>query len=73
MLNYGEIPHAAPRGVDSAAVIQVIETRALRGSGSKEDPCREVTQYWGFDGSFLAEYDPHTENGCNMNSKYMGL
>ena len=48
-----------PRGTDGARVIQVIETRALRGRGEDfNDVCREVVQYWGFDGKLLAEYDP---------------
>ena len=50
--------HARPRGTDSARVIQVIETVALRGSGSNhEDPVRHVKQYWSLDGEFLAEKD----------------
>lgn len=50
---------ARPRGTDSARVIQVIETRALRGTGEDEtDMCREVKQYWDFDGKLLAENDP---------------
>lgn len=48
-----------PRGTDGARVIQVIETMALRGSGENEsDMCREVKQYWDFDGNLLAENDP---------------
>lgn len=47
-----------PRGTDSARVISVIETQALRGTGIEEDKCRIVTQYWGFDGKLLAENDP---------------
>lgn len=31
-----------PRGVDSAKVIQVIETRALRGVGTEEDMSRDL-------------------------------
>lgn len=50
-----------PRGTDSARVIQVIETKSLRGVGTEEDPCRLVTQYWDFDGDLLAENDPVTE------------
>lgn len=50
---------ARPRGTDSARVIQVIETKALRGSGDSEaDMCRNVTQYWSLDGEFLVENDP---------------
>lgn len=49
---------AKARGTDSAQVIQIIETRALRGSGTKEDPHRIITQYWNFEGMLLAENDP---------------
>lgn len=52
---------ARPRGTDSAKVIQVIETTALRGEGTEKDKCREVKQYWNFDGNFLAEFDPCTK------------
>lgn len=47
-----------PRGTDSARVISVIETQALRGNGTEEDKCRIVTQYWNFNGELLAENDP---------------
>lgn len=47
-----------PRGTDSARVIQVIETKAMRGEGTDIQPSREVTQYWTLDGEFLAENDP---------------
>lgn len=53
---------ARPRACDSARVIQVIETRAIRGIGkSEEDPVRMVLQYWDFDGTLLAEKDPCAE------------
>ncbi|MCI9507664.1 MAG: carboxypeptidase [Oscillospiraceae bacterium] len=48
-----------PRGVDSARVIQIIETIAARGSGSSEQPSRMVTQYWSLEGKLLAEADPY--------------
>lgn len=44
-------------GTKSAKVIQVIETKSKRGLGTEKDPVREVTQYWDFDGKFLAEMD----------------
>ena len=47
-----------PRGVDSARVIQVIETKSARGSGAPEQPCRIVKEYWSMDGKRLAENDP---------------
>ena len=46
-----------PNGVKGAKVIQVIETKAMRGLGTEKDPVREVTQYWDLDGTFLAELD----------------
>lgn len=49
---------ARPRGTDSARVIQVIETTALRGAGNIEDESRIVTQYWDLNGNLLAENDP---------------
>lgn len=47
-----------PRGTDSAKVIQVIETQALRGNGTGDNQCRIVKQYWDLDGKLLAENDP---------------
>lgn len=44
-------------GTKSAKVIQVIETKSKRGLGTEKDPVREVTQYWDFEGRFLAEMD----------------
>lgn len=49
---------ARPRGTDSARTRTVIETTALRGTGTEEDPSRIVSQYWDFNGNLLAEYDP---------------
>ena len=46
---------ARPRGADSAKVIQVIETRALEGRGTEDDPCRIRVQYWSMDGKLLAD------------------
>ena len=34
-----------PNGVKEAKVIQVIETKAMRGFGTEKDPARVVTQY----------------------------
>ena len=46
-----------PRTPDSVKVIQVIETKTLRGIGTDNDPARIVTQLWSFDGELLAESD----------------
>lgn len=54
-----------PKGTNSAKVIQVIETKAVRGTGEcKNDPVRVVTQYWDFDGVMLAENDPDKDGGA---------
>lgn len=49
---------ARPRGTDSARVIMVIETEAIAGRGTEEDPVRSVKQYWGMSGDLLAVNDP---------------
>lgn len=41
------------RGCDNARVEQVIVTRALKGAGTENDPCREVIQYWTLDGELI--------------------
>lgn len=46
-----------PNGVNSARVIEVIETKAIRGSGIERDPAREIIQYWDLDGNLLAVAD----------------
>lgn len=46
-----------PDGVQSARVVQVIETVSKRGLGTEKDPARMVIQYWDFEGKFLAEMD----------------
>lgn len=46
-----------PRGVDSAKVIQVIETQTARGAGTLDQPTRIVKEYWTLDGEKLAESD----------------
>ena len=42
-----------PRGTDSARVIQIIETRSLKGGGTCGDPCGNFIQYWEMDGNLL--------------------
>lgn len=44
--------------IESAREVTVIETKFLRGIGTKEDICRGVRQYWDMDGNLLAENDP---------------
>lgn len=43
------------RGCKSAKIEQVIITIALKGSGTEDDPYREVAQYWTLDGKLLCE------------------
>lgn len=45
---------ARPRGTDGAKVIRVIETKALEGLGTEDDPCIIRHQYWDFSGKLLA-------------------
>ncbi len=43
--------------MNSAKVIQVIETKSTRGKGTDADPVRQVTQYWDFEGNLIGEKD----------------
>ena len=57
---------ARPRGTDSAEVVQVIKTEALKGKGTEDDLCHIVTQYWSLDGDLLAETpDPMAQDMSN--------
>lgn len=49
-----------PPPMDTARVIQVIETTILRrGEGkSASDPVRIIRQYWSLDGVLICEVDP---------------
>ena len=59
---YKEIKTARPRGTDGAKAVLVIETEALRGCGTEDDPCRIVRQYWSLEGELLAQNDPCIED-----------
>ena len=50
---------AIPRGC--ARVEQVIVTRALKGAGTENDPCREVIQYWTLDGELIVTRSQYEE------------
>ena len=41
--------------VQHAQVIQVIEIRGLRGTGTEGDPYRHIVEYWSLDGAPLAQ------------------
>lgn len=44
---------AEPRGLDSARMVTVIETKEEVGHGTPEDPFRIVAKYWGVTGELL--------------------
>lgn len=46
-----------PRGTDSARLVTLIETKAIQGYGTDDDPVRLKTQFWDFDGNLVAEID----------------
>lgn len=49
--------------VCKAAVIKVIVTESVAGSGRDEDPIRKIVQYWSFEGELLAVSDPISRCG----------
>ena len=56
--------------MDTARVIQVIETTLLRRGDGKDTPLRGITQYWSLDGKLLAEVDPIREAHITNLSTY---
>lgn len=48
-----------PNRCKLAEAVQVIRTVTLVGSGTQEDPCRDVVQYWTLDGQLIATVDPN--------------
>lgn len=61
-----------PRGTDGAKVVELIETRSIKGAGTIVDPCRMIAQYWTKDGRFVSEADPAPEvlnDYCEVNIK----
>lgn len=59
--------------MNNARVIQVIQTVFEKGDGTEANPCREVTQYWDFEGNLIATKDParetYTETICYYDGK----
>lgn len=43
------------KGCRSAEIVQVIKTITVVGDGTKNDPVREVVQFWDLDGNLIAE------------------
>jgi len=60
------------RGTDSAELVEVIKTTALRGKGTEDDPAYIVTQYWGLDGKLLAENPVESEIRIRKNELSSG-
>ena len=50
-----------PDAVTSVDVIQVIRTVAMRGTGTPNDPFRNITQFWTMDGFLIKETDIQME------------
>lgn len=47
--------------MDTAKVVQVIETTLRRRGDGVKTPVRVITQFWSLDGELLAEVDPHPD------------
>lgn len=47
-----------PTPMDTAHLMEVIETTTKRRGDGIDDPIRIITQYWSPCGRFLAEHDP---------------
>lgn len=45
------------RGTDSAKATVMIKTTSTCGVGTKEDPVREITQYWDLNGNLIVTLD----------------
>ncbi len=43
---------------DTVNIIQVIEVKTVLGNGEKENPFRNITEYWSLTGDLLAVNDP---------------
>lgn len=64
---------AHPGRVDSAKVIQVIQTVSRAGNGSESNPNRFVTVFWSLDGELLAVNDPSGSTITDLPSTYPKL
>jgi len=56
--------HKRLSNVNEARVIKVIEVKSLVGEGTAENPIREITEYFSFDGERIArtEYPSEVKN-----------
>ena len=43
--------------IEKVEIVQMIKVTAARGTGIKEDPVRQIKQYWDLDGNLIAEKD----------------
>jgi hypothetical protein len=50
------------RGVDNAKIIKVIKTTSVIGSGTEEDPARQIYQYWDLKGNLIGSHDTLHDN-----------
>ena len=56
--------------MDTAKVIQVIETTLTRRGDGANTPIRIITQYWSLDGKLLTEIDPNLCDKCPGTKMY---
>lgn len=54
--------------IEKVEIVQMIKVTAARGTGIKEDPVRQIKQYWDFDGNLIAEKDNVQYKNFAMNS-----
>lgn len=58
--------------MNSAKIIEVIETESIWGNGQHDSPFRKVTQYWAKYGSLLATRDPFVEANKQLEAEKTG-
>lgn len=56
----------------SAKLVELIKTTSITGNGTKENPVREITQYWDLKGNllFTCDTDNHLDStNCSASSE----
>lgn len=43
------------QGIQSIEVVEIIKTRTIVGKGTKEDPVKEIIQYWDKNGKLISQ------------------
>lgn len=56
-------------GIQKLEVIEMIKTKTVVGTGTKEDPVREEIQYWGKDGRMLFKEGSQGETRASASRK----